>query len=52
MMSGKQTPGWLHLNAADVKSERELAPWVNHAFSHLNQTTVGSGAAASRSARR
>jgi TfoX/Sxy family transcriptional regulator of competence genes len=52
VMRGKQMHGWLHLNAADVESEHELASWVNHAVSHLNHTTVGSGAAASLDALR
>ena len=53
IMRGKQMRGWLHLSAADVETERDLASWVNQAVCchNFNQTTDGTGAAASRSAR-
>jgi hypothetical protein len=53
-MRGKQMHGWLHLDAASIDSERELAKWINRAVAHNkgNQKTAGSSAAAARNTRR
>lgn len=33
-MRGRQMHGWLHLAAADVESDHELAIWVNRALNY------------------
>lgn len=30
-MRGRQMRGWLHLDAADVRSDADLARWIDHA---------------------
>jgi TfoX/Sxy family transcriptional regulator of competence genes len=33
-MSGRQMTGWLHLDAEDIRSDQDLATWIDRALSY------------------
>ena len=53
VMRGRQMRGWLHLDAADIESERELTSWINLAVAHskLNQKATDPSTAPPNKAR-
>ena len=53
-MRGRQMRGWLHFDAADIESERELTSWINLAVAHSkpNQKATDPSTAAPNKARK